>query len=434
MSIYLSIFLVILFLFMNAFFVVSEFALVKVRKSQIEIQVEKGSVTAKYAQKITDNLNAYLSACQLGITLASLALGWIGEPAVSHLLEPLIVLFGLPEATTYAVSIAIGFSLVSALHIILGELVPKSLAILSTEKYAMFTAIPLFVFYRITYPIMWLFNSTTNGILKLMGHSLSEEHSAYTKEEIKILMSESFRQGLLQEDRFEVIDNIFDLDDKDAETLMTPRTDMVCLYMEDSMEENMKTVRETNFTRYPVCVEDKDNIIGFVHIKDLYSMKPNSKTQDLKIRTIQAVPESISVSGLVEVFQKQKTKIAVVVDEHGGTAGIVTLSDVFAQIIGHMEDEYIHDEGEDIIELQEGHYLIDGSLPIGEFANLVDLDMDDMMEYETLGGMILGLKDRIPDEGEEAEFDNIHFIVKGMDGRRVKTVEVQVIEKNNNGD
>ncbi len=309
MPILISILLVCLFLFLNAFFVVSEFALVKIRKSQLELQVERGSIAAKYAQKITDNLNAYLSACQLGITLASLALGWIGEPAVSHMLAPLIDRFGLPEATSYAVSIAIGFALVSALHIILGELVPKSLAIFSTEKYALVTAIPLYLFFRITYPIMWLFNTTTNGILKLLGHSLAEEHSAYTEEEIKILMDESHRQGLLGENRFEVIDNIFDLDDKDAETLMTPRTDLVCLYMEDSMEENMKTVRETNFTRYPVCVEDKDNIIGFVHIKDLYAMKPNSTTQDLKIRTIQAVPESISVSGLVELFQREKRRL-----------------------------------------------------------------------------------------------------------------------------
>ncbi len=264
MPLYLSIFLVILFLFMNAFFVIAEFALVKVRKSQIEMQVEKGSAAAKFAKKITDNLNAYLSACQLGITLASLALGWIGEPAVAHAIQPLIDLFDLPEATTYAVSIALGFSLVSALHIILGELIPKSLAIFNTEKYALLTAVPLYAFYRITYPIMWLFNSTTNGILKLLGHSMSEEHSAYTEEEIKILMNESHRQGLMTKDYFEVIDNIFDLEDKDAETLMTPRTDMVCLYMEDSMEENLKTVRETKFTRYPVCVEDKDNIIGFV--------------------------------------------------------------------------------------------------------------------------------------------------------------------------
>lgn len=428
MPVYLSIFLVALFLFMNAFFVIAEFALVKVRKSQIELALDTGSVKAKYADKVTEHLNAYLSACQLGITLASLALGWIGEPAVSHLLQPLFQYFGLSESTTYAVSVVIGFTIVSALHIILGELVPKSLAIFSTEKYALFTAMPLYFFYRITYPIMWLFNSTTNGILKLMGHSLAEEQSAYTEEEIKILMDESRRQGLLEDNRFDVIDNIFDLDEKDAETLMTPRTDIVCLYMEDSMEENMKTVRETKFTRYPVCVEDKDNIIGFVHIKDLYSMPANTKMEELRIRTIQAVPESISVSGLVEIFQKEKTKIAVVVDEHGGTAGIVTLSDVFAQIIGHMEDEYFHDEGDDIIELGENHYLIDGSLPINEFSNLVTIDMDEVMEYETLGGLVFGLLERIPVTGDETDFDHIHFIVQEVDGRRIKTVEVKVMD------
>ena len=344
MPVALSLFLVLFFLLMNAFFVVAEFSLVRVRKSQVEMAVEEGKAGSKYAKLVADNVNAYLSACQLGITLASLALGWLGEPAVSELIHPALAALGLPDAAISAIAVAIGFIIITALHIVVGELIPKSLAIFSTERYALFTAAPLVWFYRITYPVMWLFNSITNGVMKLLGHDIANEHEVYTEEEIKLLIDESSESGLIDPEQHEYVDNIFDLGDKDAEAIMTPRTDVICLDMEDSLAENLETVVRYKYTRYPVCEGSKDRIVGFVHVKDLYTLPARQHDGRPAHPPIQAVPESVPIAKLLQTLQEKHTKIAVVVDEHGGTAGIVTMSDIMEQIVGRIDDEYRHGE------------------------------------------------------------------------------------------
>ena len=221
--------LVVFFLLMNAFFVIAEFALVRVRKSQIDMAVAEKRRGAEAARDVTTHINAYLSACQLGITLASLAIGWLGEPAVSAVLEAPLLSWGFPEATVYPICVAVGFFIVTTLHVVVGELIPKSFAIFATEKYALHTAGPLRVFYRITYPIMVIFNGITNGVMRLFGHDPADEHEVYTGEEIKLLIDESTESGLIDPEQNEFVDNIFDLGDKDAEGIMTPRTDVICL-------------------------------------------------------------------------------------------------------------------------------------------------------------------------------------------------------------
>ena len=361
MPIALSLLLVLFFLLMNAFFVAAEFSLVRVRKSQVEILVDEGRKGAKYTKLVADNVNAYLSACQLGITLASLALGWLGEPAVSALFEPLFKALNVPEAATHGISIVIGFVIITALHIVVGELIPKSLAIFSTERYALFTATPLVWFYRITYPVMWLFNSITNGVMKMLGHDVANEHEVYTDEEIKLLIDESTESGLIDPEQNEYVDNIFDLGDKDAEAIMTPRTDVVCIDLDDPLEESLQTVLQYKYTRYPVCRGSKDRIVGFVHVKDLYTMPKDATVDDLRVRMIQAVPEGVPIAKLLQTLQEKRTKIAVVIDEHGGTAGIVTMSDIMEQIVGRIDDEYAHGGSDEIVQLDDGSYLIDGS-------------------------------------------------------------------------
>ena len=235
----IGILLVIFFLLMNAFFVIAEFALVRVRKSQIELAVEEKKPGARAAKKIAENINAYLSACQLGITLASLAIGWLGEPAVSAVLEMPLLAAGLPESTIYPICVGVGFFIVTTLHVVVGELIPKSFAIFSTEKYALATAGPLALFYKITYPFMWLFNGITNLVVRATGHDPAKEHEVYTDEEIKLLIDESTESGLIDPEQNEYVDNIFDLGDKDAEAIMTPRMDMICLDTEDTLDENL---------------------------------------------------------------------------------------------------------------------------------------------------------------------------------------------------
>ena len=416
---------------MNAFFVVAEFSLVRVRKSQVDMLVEEGRPGSAYAQLIANNVNAYLSACQQGITLASLALGWLGEPAVSALFHPLFTMLGVPESVNFAVSVAIGFCLVTALHIVVGELIPKSLAIFSTERYALFTAGPLVWFYRLTYPIMWLFNTITNGVVRLMGHDPADDHDVYTEEEIRLLIDESTENGLIDSEQNEFVDNIFDIADKDVEAIMTPRPDMVCLGLDDTLEENLRVVEEHKFTRFPVYRKDKDDIVGFVHIKDLYHLAPDATMADIRIRRIVAAPEGMPVVKLLQILKTEKTKIAIVVDEHGGTSGVVTMGDIFEEIIGDYDDEYAHSNSSEVlVEVAPGHFLTTGACGIDDFAERVGLDPDGFTEYETLGGLLLESFDRIPEVGDETVYAegpvSVRLTVRSMDARRIGQVEFWV--------
>lgn len=433
MPVALSLFLVLFFLLMNAFFVAAEFSLVRVRKSQVEILVDEGRSGAKYTKLVADNVNAYLSACQLGITLASLALGWLGEPAVSQLIEGPLLAIGLPEAAIHGIAIAIGFIVITALHIVVGELIPKSLAIFSTERYSLLTATPLVWFYRITYPIMWLFNTVTNGVMKLLGHDIANEHEVYTDEEIKLLIDESTESGLIDPEQNEYVDNIFDLGDKDAEAIMTPRTNVICLDLEDSLEENLALIMQYKYTRYPVCRGNKDRIVGFVHVKDLYTLPPDSTIDDLRIRTIQAVPEGIPIAKLLQILQAKHTKIAVVIDEHGGTSGIVTMSDIMEQIVGRIDDEYAHGGSDDVVRLDDGSYLVDGSMAIDEVEELIGFEPEEASECETTGGLLLSLFDRIPEEGDSVTIEHddrkATFTVVDMDRHRIDKVRVVLEQK-----
>ncbi len=429
MTAVISIVLVVFFLLMNAFFVVAEFSLVRIRKSQIELMMEEGVRGAKRAKIISENVNAYLSACQLGITLASLAIGWLGEPAVSSVIHGPLASIGIPDAAVSAIAVAIGFIVITALHVVIGELVPKSLAILNTERYALFSATPLYWFYRITYPIMWLFNTTTNGIMRLTGHDVTSEHQAYTEEEIKILLEESSESGELDTEQYEIIDNIFDLDDKDAKAIMTPRTELVAIDIDDDLDTILDIMGKNKYTRYPVFKDNKDNIIGFIHIKDAYRLPADATKDDLIIRTINPVPESLAIDKLMQMMQDKHTKIAVVIDEHGGTAGIVTMSDVIAQIIGSVEDEYLHDDQDEILKTGEDTYVVDGSLPVDKFVELIGYEPVPIYDYETAGGLMLDLLDKIPTEGESVELHHerriITLRVDVMDDLRIDKIGVE---------
>ena len=433
MPIWVSLLLVAFFLAMNAYFVIAEFAMVRVRPSQIEMALQEGKPGAKAAKRVTSNVNAYLAACQLGITLASLALGWLGEPAFSALVRPLLAPLGMPDTAISAIAIAIGYILMTTLHVVVGEQIPKSFAIFSTERWCLRTAPVLVVFYRITFPVMWVFNALTRGAVRLAGHDPDKEHEVYTGEEIKLLIDESTESGIIDPVQNEFVDNIFDISDKDAEAIMTPRTDMVCLDLDDPLEENLQRVRNHKLTRYPVCQGSKDRIVGFVHVKDLYMADSLESNDDLPIRPIEAVPESISVDKLLATLQSKHTKIAVVVDEHGGTAGIVTMSNVMEQIVGRIHDEYLHEEDGKPVELAPGDYLVDGSMPIDDMVELIGFTPEEATECETAAGLLLALFDRIPDEGDtvtvsdgEEEPRTAKFTVVDMDNLRIDKIRVVI--------
>ncbi|WP_418911342.1 hemolysin family protein, partial [Adlercreutzia sp.] len=296
----------------------------------------------------------------------------------------------------------------------------------STERYALFTATPLVWFYRITYPVMWLFNSITNGVMKMLGHDVANEHEVYTDEEIKLLIDESTESGLIDPEQNEYVDNIFDLGDKDAEAIMTPRTDVVCIDLDDPLEESLQTVLQYKYTRYPVCRGSKDRIVGFVHVKDLYTMPKDATVDDLRVRMIQAVPEGVPIAKLLQTLQEKRTKIAVVIDEHGGTAGIVTMSDIMEQIVGRIDDEYVHDTDDDIEELPDGTYQINGTLAIDDLVELLGFEPEEANDVETAGGLLLSLFDRIPKEGDVAVLEDrgtkVTFTVLAMDRLRIDRI------------
>lgn len=441
MSTALSLILVVFFLFMNAFFVVAEFALVRVRKTQLQIAADEGKAGAKAALRIANNVNSYLSACQLGITLASLALGWLGEPAVSELIRPGLVALGVSEAAVSAVAVAAGFALVTALHIVVGELIPKSLAIFSTDRYARLTALPLIWFYRITAPVMWLFNSVTNGVMKLMGHDIASEQEVYTGEEIQLLIDESTESGLINPWQNEFIDNIFTLYNKEISEIMTPRTDMQCFDLELSYSENIDMIKKYKYTRYPVCRGSKDCIDGFVHIKDLYwnsDVKDDIKYEKLKIRSVTAVSEFLAVDRLMQIMQERGTKFVLVVDEYGGTAGIVTMSDIMKEIIGNSDDEYIQSRESEVVPVTENTYIIDGALSAEETVELIGFRPELTDECDTAAGLVLTIFDRIPEKGDTAVAadGNIRaeFRILSMERHRIDKISVKVEKENDAGE
>lgn len=400
MPLAISLLLVVFFLLMNAFFVVAEFAMVRVRPSQIEIACQERKRGAQATRRVIENVNDYLSACQLGITLASLALGWLGEPAFAELLSPLFYLVGLPQVLVAPIAVGVGYAIMTTLHVVAGELIPKSFAIFATERYALFTAPVLRIFYLITYPIMALFNSITALVLRLSGHAQANEHEVYTDEEIKLLIDESTENGLIDAERNALVDNVFDITDKDAEAIMTPRTDIICLNLDDSLEENMRLARNYKFTRYPVCKGDKDHITGFIHVKDLFTAPAGTPLSEMRLRSIDAVPESVSVATLLQQLQQRSSKIVVVVDEHGGTSGIVTMSDIMEQIVGRMQDEYRHNDDGEMHHLQDGSVVIDGLRPIDETCELMGFTPPAASKCETAGGLLFVLFDCIPHEGD----------------------------------
>ena len=426
----INIITVILLVFMNGFFVATEFAMVKVRKSRIETLALDGDRNAKYTLTVVRDLNSYLSACQLGITLASLGLGWVGEPAVANMLNPVFNLLNLSESTVHSISFILGFSIITGLHIVLGELAPKSLAIISAEKIAMNTALPLILFYKLTYPIMWSFNHSTNLVLRIFGISQVEEHeAAHTDEEIKLLVEDSYKHGLIDQTELTFVDNIFDFSEKTVKDVMIPRTDMACIFIEDSFDEIINYALEEQLTRYPICRDSKDNVIGFIHIKDLYRLKfeGNENIEGI-IREIKFVPESLSISELFKTFKKEKSQMAIIIDEFGGTSGLVTSEDILEEIVGELQDEFDDDDEEDIRETENGSYVVDGKVVIGDINELLDTDIEDE-NIDTIGGWIYFQLKSYPKVKEKVTYKNYEFIILKCDRKRISKVLIKKINE-----
>lgn len=422
-------FMLVMFLVLaNGFFVAAEFAMVKVRNTRLESLILEGNRKAKFAQLLTKNLDAYLSACQLGITLSSLGLGWVGEPAIARMIEPYLRDFGFSDNLIHTIAFAIAFSMITFLHIVLGELAPKSLAIQKSEGVTMWTAMPLLVFYKIMYPFIWFLNGTANRLLRLVGIQPAGEHeAAHTEEEIRILMEESHKSGYIDKTELALMDNIFDFAERNTREIMIPRTDMICLYSQNSFEENLEIALREQMTRYPVCNPNKDNINGFIHIKDLFAaLSKGEKNLEKLIRPVISTPESMPISSLLKIMQKKGAQLAIVIDEYGGTAGLLTIEDILEEIVGEIRDEF--DEERPSIEPKEhGTFSVDGRLLLEEINDHFNLRIH-CEDIDTIGGWIYSQVETPPKINQRVEFEGYEFIITEVDNLRITRVLVKKLK------
>ena len=424
----LDILLVAFLIFMNGFFVAAEFCCVKIRTSRLETLIAEGSSRAGYAKQLTEHLDYSLSVTQFGITLASLGLGWVGEPALATLILPVTRAVGLPDEVGHTVALAVAFTIITSLHIVLGELTPKSMAIANVENIMLAIAFPMVLFGRVMRPFVWILNTVANAISRRFGYDVKgENEDAHTEEEIRLLMKESYRQGLINSTEADFVDNVFSFTELNAREIMVPRTDMICLYLDDTPAERIKTILEEQQTRYPVCYEDKDHIIGFIHVKDLLPPLVRGERLNLRryIRKALVVPESMDGSVLLRTMQEQGSQLAIVVDEYGGTAGMVTVEDIIEQIVGDIRDEF--DEERESVEWRAGAVCsIDAKLLLEEVADLLGVRIEDE-DVDSIGGWLYDQLGEAPRIGQMAAHAGTLFYVEEVDGVRITRVLVHLV-------
>lgn len=427
----LMIILALFFVALNGFFVLSEFAIVKVRRSKLEELAKKNKANAKLSLKITKSLDTYLSATQLGITLSSLALGWLGEPAIAKVLYKAFGgFFGDNTILLHSVSFVIAFTIITFLHIVFGELVPKSIAIAKAEQSTLFVARPLYLFRNVFFPVIKSFEMMSGFFLRRIGiDATSESENAHSDEEIKIIIGESLKGGYLDSIESEILKNAVDFSDTTAKEIMTPRKDIVCLFDDNSYEENIQIVRDTNHTRYPYCKDGKDNVVGMIHIRDLLqaticdSSAKHKRDLSKIVRELIIVPESSSISNVLMKMNKQQIHTALVVDEYGGTAGLLTMEDIIEEIMGDISDE--HDTKIDEIKQVDSHtYEVDGMLDLDTISEQIRVVFSDDIEQVTIGGYVFNLLGKEPLVGDSVVEGDFAYEILEIDGMRIKKLKI----------
>jgi CBS domain containing-hemolysin-like protein len=415
----------VLLVALNGFFVAAEFALVKVRPTQIEPFVAAGQRRAQVAQHMVRHLDAYLSATQLGITLASLALGVVGEPAFAWIIAPVVRPFTANNpALLHSAALTVSFLVITILHIVLGELAPKSIAIRKAEGTTLIVALPLFVFYKITYPAIWLLNHTANRLLRLVGiEPMGESEITHDEEELRLLLASSQTNRLSLQKR-ELLDNVFELSHRVARQIMLPRQDVIYLTTTRPVAENLRIARRSGHTRFPLCEGDLDHVIGVIHIKDLFRReRPITSFQEVA-REIAFVPETLELDRLLKRMRTERFHLAAVIDEYGGVSGVVTLEDVIEEIVGQISDEFDVDQPE-IRKMDEGVYEVSGGMLIEDLEDEMGIELSDRDE-DTIGGLVFSELGRNPAVGDRVEVGPVTIEVLEVHLNRVNTVRITV--------
>jgi CBS domain containing-hemolysin-like protein len=417
--------LVLFFVLLNAFFVAAEFAIVKVRSTQLDALVEEGNATAIVARKALRNLDGYLSATQLGITLASIALGMVGEPYVARVIQPLMWKLGITSDTVISsVSIGVGFGVVTFLHVVLGELLPKSLAIRKALATTMVVSAPLHFFYVVFKPAIWVLNGAANWLLKVLFRlePASESELAHSEEELRHIVAESQKSKEVTETEKDILLNALALNDRCVRDVMTPRNTVISLDADDSFEASLKTAIDSKHTRYPLVEGHLDHSIGIIHIKDLLALigKPQPDLRKIK-RELHMVPEMMPIDKLLRFFLDKHVHVALAVDEFGGAVGIVTLDNVLEEIVGDIQDEFDHEVSE-FKRINENEFTVEGTFNLYELADQTGIELESD-EVTTIGGYVTHLLGHLPKVGEKVIIEDYEVTTTKADLRRVQQLQ-----------
>ncbi len=431
----LNIFITIILVFANAFCVAAEFAIVKVRTSQLKIKAKSGNKLASLSQNIVRQLDSYLSATQLGITLASLGLGWIGEPVVGKIILIIINFFNnnfglnIPAETVHSLALPIAFALITILHIVLGELVPKSIAILYPENITMVISIPLKIFHTLFKPFIFILNGMANFLIRIVGLETPKENDEHhSPEEIRMLLEDSSKSGEIESEEHKLLDNIFDFSYTPVKQIMVPRDKIVALEKNEPIEIIIETLIENGYSRIPLYDTEIDNIIGMVYGKDLLTLINNKNLIILNdiIRKPLFIDEDEMIQNVLKTMQSSHIHFAIVVNEFGGTSGLVTLEDILEEIVGEIQDE--HDDEEVLVKTKSNQdFEVNSSLAINDINDFLPEPIPDNNNYETLGGYILTILGRIPKQDEKIKIDNYIFTIIEASDRKIEKVHITYI-------
>lgn len=411
-------------LVLTAFFVATEFSIIRVRASRVSQMVANGVKNAKAVEQVTRHLDGYLSACQLGITITALGLGWLGEPTIELLLHPLFDMYGLSGEFSAWLSFVIAFVIVTYLHVVLGELAPKTIAIIMSERISLLMAPPIIIFHKVMYPFIWLLNGSANGLVKLLGFKPATEHEPHSEEEIRMIMSESYESGKINQSEFGYVNRIFAFDERLAREVMVPRTDMVCLYVDNSREENIDIIMREQYTRFPVAKGSKDNIIGVLNTKYFFLHDHNGDEEDLRslLQPALSVPEIMPIKSLLREMQREGVHLAILLDEYGGTSGLITLEDIIEEIVGDIRDEFDTDEVKEIESLDRQRYMVNGLALISDVEETLGIHLDSD-SFNTIGGWLYQQRPDLP-VGESWTNDHARFIVREREAHRIRKIEI----------
>ena len=413
----------------NAFFVSAEYAFVAVRRTRIDELVEEGSKSAKRVRRLLDDPARFISAFQVAITLSSLALGAVGEPAVSRLFEELFGNIGmLGDGAVVVISVILAFAIISALHVVLGEIVPKTLTLSRAESVALAVVLPVTIFMWLFWPFIWVLRGMSEALIRLMGlESPSEMRLVHSEEELKLLISASHEEGVLEAEERQLLYKVFDFAETEARQVMVPRPDVVALQVDLTPDEAIEQTLNAPYTRYPVYGETLDDLVGVVHIRHLFGARlqqSDATTLEAFVRPVPIVPETKKLDELLAEFRRTNTHMAIVVDEYGSTVGIATLEDVLEEIVGEINDEFDLPDRE-LIRLAPDRIRIEASFPIEDFNERFGGDLPDE-DYTSIGGFLFGELGRPARPGDVVSHRNFRFTVREVDGPRIRVVDVEL--------